>query len=152
MSDIRPGTATPPIPAADRRVLVGGEQLRIAVEDAPSGGGDKYEPQTAEQARNLLLPMVHEVTRRAGSLPEHTRGARLYVESRLLPNYLAASHFPDALLRTIDAVPVGSRADRGTYRTAGTTSNRISPGRWGFCRCRGRRRALCGQTRRRRSR
>ena len=70
-----------------------------------------------EQARELLLPMVREVTQRAVSLPAQLRGSRLYVEARLLPNYLAASHFPETLLRAVDAVPVGSRADKGVYET-----------------------------------
>ena len=117
MSDTPPRGAVPQTPAPDRRVLVGGERLRIRVEDAPSRGGDKFEPQTAEQARELLLPMVREVTQRAVSLPARLRGSRLYIEARLLPNYLAASHFPETLLRAVDAVPVGSRADRGVYET-----------------------------------
>ena len=117
MSDTPPAGAAPPTPAPDRRVLVGGEHLRIHVEDAPSGGGEKFEPQTPEQARELLLPMVRDVTQRAVTLPAQLRGSRLYVEARLLPNYLAASHFPETLLRAVDAVPVGSRADRGIYET-----------------------------------
>ena len=117
MSDIPPSPVPSPTPAPDRRVLVGGEQLRIDVEDAPSGGGEKFEPQTSEEARELLLPMVREVTQRAVRMPAQLRGSRVYVEARLLPNYLAASHFPETLLRVVDAVPVGSRADKGVYRT-----------------------------------
>ncbi len=117
MSDTPPSPVPSPTPAPDRRVLVGGEQLRIDVEDAPSGGGEKFEPQTSDEARELLLPMVREVTQRAVSMPAQLRGSRVYVEARLLPNYLAASHFPETLLRAVDAVPVGSRADRGIYET-----------------------------------
>ncbi|MYB25625.1 MAG: S8 family peptidase [Acidimicrobiia bacterium] len=117
MSDTPPDGAVPRAPAPDRRVLTGGERLRIHVEDAPSGGGEKYEPQTPEQARELLLPMVRDVTQQAFSLRPELRGSRLYVEARLLPNYLAASHFPETLLRAVDAVPVGSHADKGVYQT-----------------------------------
>ena len=117
MSDTPPGGAVPRTPKHDRRVLTGGERLRIRVDDAPSGGGEKYEPQTPEQARELLLPMVRAVTQKAASLHSELRGSRLYVEARLLPNYLAASHFPETLLHAVDAVPVGSRADKGVYRT-----------------------------------
>jgi hypothetical protein len=53
----------------------------------------------------------------AVEIPAQLRGSRLYVEARLLPNYLAASHFPETLLRAVDAVPVGSRADKGIYET-----------------------------------
>ncbi len=101
----------------DRRLFVGGERLRIQIDAPPTGGGDKFEPQTAEQARELLLPMVHSVLETAGRLPPRLRGERVFVEARLLPNYLAASYFPDALLTRIGAVPVGSRADVGQYRT-----------------------------------
>ena len=101
----------------DRRLLVGGERLRIDVDVPPSGGGDKFEPQTPDQARTLLLPMLQHVATRAADLPSHMRGNQVYIEARLLPNYLAASYFPEALLERIKAVPVGSRADTAIYRT-----------------------------------
>lgn len=103
--------------SVDRRLFVGGERLRIDVDLPPSGGGDKFEPQTPMQARDLLLPMVQSVVESAATLSPSLRGERIYIEARLLPNYLAASHFPDALLNRIKAVPVGSRADTGMYRT-----------------------------------
>jgi subtilisin family serine protease len=104
-------------PSRDRRLFVGGERLRVTVDAPPSGGGDKFEPQTAAEARDLLLPMVRAVVEGASGLPPELRGERVYFEARLLPNYLAASHFPDVLLSRIGAVPVGSRADIGTYST-----------------------------------
>lgn len=104
-------------PGSDRRLFTGGERLRVNVEASPSGGGEKYEPQTPEQARALLLPMVRAVLDLTTSLSSRLRAERIYVEARLLPNYLAASYFPDALLGQIGAVPVGSRADTGIYRT-----------------------------------
>ena len=104
-------------PSRDRRLFVGGERLRVTVDAPPSGGGDKFEPQTAAEARDLLLPMVRSVVEGASGLPPELRGERVYFEARLLPNYLAASHFPDVLLSRIGAVPVGSRADIGTYST-----------------------------------
>ena len=103
--------------SGDRRLLVGGERLRMDVDVPPSGGGDKFEPQTPDQARTLLLPMLEQVATRAGDLPSHMRGNQVYIEARLLPNYLAASYFPEALLERIKAVPVGSRADTAIYRT-----------------------------------
>lgn len=106
-----------PRPAASRRLLTNGEALRMEVEAPPSGGGEKYEPQTPEQAQALLLPQIHSVTTTARQLPGELRADRLYVEARLLPNYIAASYFPIALLAQIGAVPVGSRADSGLYRT-----------------------------------
>lgn len=103
--------------SVDRRLFVGGERLRIDVDLPPSGGGLKFEPQTPMQAQELLLPMVQSVVQSAATLSPSLRGERIYIEARLLPNYLAASHFPDALLNRIKAVPVGSRADTGMYRT-----------------------------------
>jgi len=101
----------------DRRLLVGGERLRMEVDAPPSGGGDKFEPQTPEQARELLLPMVQTLSATAAGLPARLRGDRVYIEARLLPNYLAASYFPDALLSRIGAIPVGSRADTAILQT-----------------------------------
>jgi subtilase family protein len=106
------GTTSP-----DRRLFVGGERLRLDVAAPPSGGGAKYEPQTPAEAREVLLPMVREVVAMADRLPTRLRGDRVYVEARLLPNYLAASYFPVVLLNQIGAVPVGSRADTAIYRT-----------------------------------
>ena len=105
----------------DRRLFIGGERLRIDVNAPPSGGGDKFEPQTPHEARTLLLPMVQSVVESAATLPPDLRGDRIYIEARLLPNYLAASYFPEALLNRINAVPVGSRADIGIYRTQSRT-------------------------------
>ena len=107
--------------SVDRRLFIGGERLRIDVDAPPSGGGDKFEPQTPGQARELLLPMVQSVVETAAKLPPDLRGDRVYIEARLLPNYLAASYFPEALINRINAVPVGSRADIGTYRTPSRT-------------------------------
>jgi subtilisin family serine protease len=110
---------TPPEPgtASSRRLLTNGEALRMEVEAPPSGGGQKYEPQTPQQAQALLLPQIQSVTAVARQLPRELRAERLYIEARLLPNYIAASYFPIALLAQIGAVPVGSRADSGLYRT-----------------------------------
>jgi Subtilase family len=111
-------TPSSPRTAPHRRLLTNGEALRIEVEAPPSGGGNKYEPQTPQQAQALLLPQVRSVMTIARQLPGELRASRLYVEARLLPNYIAASYFPIALLSQIGAVPVGSRADSGLYRTS----------------------------------
>ena len=110
-------TPPPPRPALSRRLLTNGEALRLEVEAPSSGGGDKYEPQTPQQARAVLLPQIRSVRATVRQLPRDLRADRLYVEARLLPNYIAASYFPLPLLAQIGAVPVGSRADSGLYRT-----------------------------------
>lgn len=70
-------------------MFVDGERLRVDVEAPPTGGGTHYEPQTADQARDLLLPRLQAVVAQVAELPEEYKGERLYVETQLLPNYLA---------------------------------------------------------------
>lgn len=101
-----------------RPLLVNGEALKLDVTAPSSGGGEKFEPRTPEQAREHLLPQINLAAAAAQRLPQELRASdRLYVEAKLLPNYLAASYFPDALLAHIGASPVGSRADTGQYVT-----------------------------------
>ncbi|SPM30635.1 S8 family peptidase [Mycobacterium terramassiliense] len=111
---------TTPQATSQRPLLVNGEALRLEGVEAPSAaGGPKFEPRTADDARELLLPQINVVAASARALPSQLRAPdRLYVEAKLLPNYLAASYFPAALLAQIGATPVGSRADTGLYVTA----------------------------------
>lgn len=109
--------------AVQRRLLHGGEALRIDVEQTRGGGGDKFEPRTADQARDLLLPQITTVAQRAHDLPPQLRAPeRIYLEATLLPNYIAATYFPTELFNQIEAVPVGSRAAVGDYQTATRTT------------------------------
>jgi hypothetical protein len=102
-----------------RRLLINGEALRIDVDAAPSGGGTKYEPFTSEEAREWLLPQIQSSRTLIDTLPEQLRAEdRVYIEAKLLPNYIAPTYYPDALLAFIGAVSVGSRADTGVLRTA----------------------------------
>jgi len=104
--------------AVSRPLLVNGEALKLDVQAPRSGGGEKYEPQTVEQARAVLAPQVIAATEAAADLLPTLRAAdRVYVEAKLLPNYLAASYFPTELLSHVGATPVGSRADVGLYVT-----------------------------------
>lgn len=102
-----------------RRLLLNGEALRLDVELAPTGGGTKFEPFTSEEAREWLLPQIRTARASLQRLPENLRAPdRVYVEAKLLPNYIAPTYFPDVLLAFVGGVPVGSRADVGTLRTA----------------------------------
>lgn len=104
--------------AVRRPLLVNGEALKLDVQAPNSGGGDKYEPQTVEQAQDLLSPQITAAVTAAESLPSRLRAPdRIYVEAKLLPNYLAAAYFPTELLAHVGATPVGSRADIGQYLT-----------------------------------
>jgi subtilisin family serine protease len=104
--------------AVSRPLLVNGEALKLDVQAPRSGGGEKHEPQTVEQAQSILAPQVVAATEAVATLPQTLRASdRVYVEAKLLPNYLAASYFPTELLAHVGASPVGSRADVGLYVT-----------------------------------
>lgn len=104
--------------ATSRPLLVYGELLKMDVQAPSSGGGEKYEPQSVEQAQSILAPQAAAVSEAVAELPQHFRlKDHVYVEAKLLPNYLAASYFPTELLVHIGAAPVGSRADVGQYVT-----------------------------------
>ena len=62
--------------------------------------------------------MVSRLSHELEALPAEAVGTAVYFQTTLLPNYLAASHFPSQLLSTASLVPVGSRTASGTYRTA----------------------------------
>jgi len=112
MTDTSTSTASP------RRLLVNGESLRVDVTAPRSAGGDKYHPQTPEEARDLLLPQIRSAVEAVHGMPPALRASsHVYIEARILPNYIAASYFPDALLNQVGAVPVGSRADEALYQT-----------------------------------
>lgn len=110
-----------------RPFLVNGERLGSEIEGVQAGGGDKFHPRTAEEAREHLLPQISSAVIAAQSLPDRLRADRVYIEAELLPNYLAASYYPEALFNRIDAVPVGSRIATGELRTA--TKSAESPTR-----------------------
>ncbi|PYI38931.1 hypothetical protein CVS30_06335 [Arthrobacter psychrolactophilus] len=110
-----------------RPLLYKGEALRTPVEKPPTGGGDKFEPQTAGEAREILLPQVQSVRAKVGGLsPEMRLPGHTFIEAKLLPNYLAASSFPGQLLNQLGAMPVGSRAEKGIYRTSSTSKEAIT--------------------------
>lgn len=102
-----------------RPLLVNGEALKIDVTAPNTGGGTKYEPRTPEDAASLLLPQLTDALGSARDLAPDLRAPdRIYVEAKLVANYLAPSYFPMPLLAAIGAIPVGSRADKGLYETS----------------------------------
>lgn len=108
--------------AQRRPLLVNGEALKVDVTAPTSGGGPKYEPRTAEQAAEFLLPQLTTALESARGLAQELRAEdRIYVEAKLVANYLAPSYFPTLLLAQIGASPVGSRADVGLYSTSSKT-------------------------------
>lgn len=107
------------VEVASRPLLVNGEALRVDVTAPSTGGGPKYEPRTAEDAAVFLLPQIAAALEDSRNLPRELRAEdRIYVEAKLVANYLAPSYFPIYLLSQIGATPVGSRADIGLYQTS----------------------------------
>lgn len=106
------GGSEPP----DRPLLAGGEQLREDI-DRAGGGAPKFHPQSLAEARDVLRPQVEMLRRTAGEMPAELRGDRIVFEATLLPNYLANSYFPRALLDDAGLVPIGTRPSQAPYKT-----------------------------------
>lgn len=99
-------------------VLVNGERLRRNVDRSSGGGGDKFHPFSAAEAREWVEPQVTALRSAVVDLPDARRGPRVLFQATLFPNYLAASYFPSQLLAELDLVAVGSRAATAPYVTA----------------------------------
>lgn len=107
-------------PQIERPLLTGGEQLKAEVERV-AGFGPKFHPWSVDDARNALRPQIVALEAAAEQLPDAMRGPRLVFQATLLPNYLAASYFPERLLEQADITVLGSRPAIAPYRTPKTT-------------------------------
>lgn len=103
-----------------RPILVNGERLRKRLDRVPGGGGEKFHPFTFDETREYLLPQARQLESSVDEFDDELRGSHIVFQATLLPNYLAASYFPTALIEVLDLVPLGSRTARGTLRTAQT--------------------------------
>lgn len=117
----RRGTAAPTIPliAPDGRfrpILAKGEALAFDIDPA-GGGGEPWHPRSFNEARAVLAPQARRVAEQVSTLPDRLRGRHVIFEAKLLPNYVAGSHYPSHLLEYAQLYPVGSRQSRGTYTT-----------------------------------
>ena len=111
-----------------RPLLLNDESLRQELElQRWRGDSKKYEPRTAEEAREILLPQIENARIEAASIPDRLRGERVVVETTLLPNYLAPSCHPSVLLAFVEAMSVGSRYAEGLLETR--TRTKQSPTR-----------------------
>lgn len=99
-----------------RPVLAGGELLAEDLERV-GGGGAPYHPQSFERTVALLTPQIEALRSATSDLPIEMRGERIVFEAKVLPNYLANSHFPKELFAEANLVPVGTRGSVGDYRT-----------------------------------
>jgi Subtilase family len=98
--------------------LGGGELFREEIK-LESGGGGAYDPQTPAEVQRRLGGRAADLAREAEERSEAEMGSsgRVIVEAKVLPNYLAASHTPNALIGACGMAIVGSRPARGEYRT-----------------------------------
>lgn len=108
-------------PQYERPLLTGGEQLKVAVERI-TGFGPKFHPWSVDEARTALRPQIAALEAVVEGLPDAMRGPRLVFQATMLPNYLAASYFPDRLLEQANIAVLGSRPARAPYRTAKATT------------------------------
>jgi hypothetical protein len=100
-----------------RPLLGGGERLRENDVERGGGGGEGAHPYGFEEARALLKPQVERLAEQVTAMPDELRAEHVIIEATILPNYLAASHFPDALLAATQLYPVGTRQTTAPYRT-----------------------------------
>ncbi|WP_237203438.1 S8 family peptidase [Rothia endophytica] len=109
---------TPSSNTPRRRLFTNGEALKIEVSRVNSGRNNKFHPQSALEAATLLRPQVDIAMDARKNLPPELISDILYFELRLLPNYLAASAFPERLASYLEADLVGVKTDSSSYRTA----------------------------------
>jgi subtilisin family serine protease len=106
-----------PIKNSARRLFSNGTALKIDVTRVNGGRNNKFHPQSAEDAADLLRPQIMTALREMQELPDEYIAENLYFEVRVLPNYLSASAFPEKLLKYLDADLVGVRSDESLYKT-----------------------------------
>jgi hypothetical protein len=95
------------------RIFIKGELLSEVV-DRASGGGEKYHPQTLQQARALLTPQVNQIKAAFGTIPDGLRARKIVIEAEVWANYLANSYYPTRLTSHLNLSPLGSRVVQGT--------------------------------------
>lgn len=100
-----------------RPLLGGGERLRENDVERGGGGGEGSHPYGLEEARALLQPQVERLAEQVTAMPKELRAEHVVIEATILPNYLAAAHFPDTLLAATQLYPVGTRQTTAPYRT-----------------------------------
>lgn len=111
-------TELPPPDGHRRRLFTNGSALKVDVSRVNSGRNTKFHPQTSFEAAELLRPQIASALHEKNELPKELSSDNLYFELRLLPNYLAASAFPERLAAFLDADLVGVKSDASQYETA----------------------------------
>jgi hypothetical protein len=95
-------------------LLARGERLAHTIE-VKSGGGEKQPPYSFAEARTRIAPMLANVVKRLDALPDDACPDDQAVATMTLnPEYIAKSHFPSELIRSVGLTSVGSRPKRVT--------------------------------------
>jgi hypothetical protein len=92
--------------------LIGRGELLTAPVIIKKGGGDtnRY-PYTLDEALDRLLPQFESSWKVIEALPSLACPYDLAVQLVTLnPDYLAKSHYPNSLFRSLDVYPIGSRS------------------------------------------
>ncbi|MCZ2835950.1 S8 family serine peptidase [Modestobacter sp. VKM Ac-2985] len=93
---------------------MGGEKLRLQAGSPGRGSGDKFIPYTVDQNAQRLAPQLEQLNEGLLALEPGFQGDLPIVEIKLLPQFLAASSFPAALLEESGLILIGARPSRGT--------------------------------------
>src|SRR4051794_4953101 len=98
----------------ERPPLAGGELYATDI-DFSRQRGPREPWWTFQSVAQRLGPQAQAVRTAAANLTEAQigRNGRVIVEATMLPNYLAASYYPEALLQVTGLTPVGSRPSTG---------------------------------------
>jgi hypothetical protein len=101
--------------ALERPLLAGGEGYAHDI-DFPPGGGSTDPWWSFGSVAGRVLPQLAEARGIAARITPEQRGAggRFVIEAETMPNFLAASYYPEHIFRAADLIPVGSRASTGT--------------------------------------
>jgi hypothetical protein len=103
----------------DRPALTGGENYSSDIPFSPTRPSDTAH-QTLAEVQAHIGPQIRSIHEQAEALTAAQLGqsGRVVVEAQMMPNFLAASHYPAALFEAAGVVPVGSRAARGVRKRA----------------------------------
>ena len=93
-----------------KNYLLGNGESLMEEFNPKGGGGPKKHPYTFEEARNRLIPQIHDVNSAVSLLPEKaTPNNQIVTKFTIHPAYLAKSYFPDKFFRLINQKAIGSR-------------------------------------------
>lgn len=99
----------------ERPTLANGEAYAHEIEFGP--GAPATEPWWSfDSIAERVLPQIREARASAAALSAEQVGSagRVVLEAETMPNFLAASHFPDAIFKATGLLPIGSRVATGT--------------------------------------